>query len=323
MPAMKGSVRRAVLAAAWLVVAALLSLGAAGIVGAMAHQPGTASRAELTYVGDRAIEPGLAEAERLLDELSAEVAELSELGRGALGALTASNLAELEIAVANGEELALQIQDDTAFLRTSLQTLPGLGPQAELVLSPEIRRRHALALEALKATDGISADWSGLSSSAVAATRMAVLLVDHDKATGDAAIFGRRAKYKQALGKLTEADKILAEARTLRDGLAKTVDVATLTLWIDVNAEYDTALRKLYEAIVAGKGKVTDAVRHAFAAEKEARGHLPPDTRGLVVILSDIGRGGLNQAVIGIEKARGDLEAALGRLDTAEPSTAP
>jgi hypothetical protein len=40
-----------------------------------------------------------------------------------------------------------------------------------------------------------------------------------------------------------------------------------------------------------------------------------------VIILAEIGRGGLNQAVIGIEEARGQLQAAVDRLTAqAEPS---
>ena len=58
---------------------------------------------------------------------------------------------------------------------------------------------------------------------------------------------------------------------------------------------------------------MTDRVRDAFAAEQAARAQLPSDTRGLVVIMSDIARGGLNQAVIAIEEARGALSAALDR----------
>jgi hypothetical protein len=52
-------------------------------------------------------------------------------------------------------------------------------------------------------------------------------------------------------------------------------------------------------------------VRKAFAAEQAARRQLPSDTRALVVIMSDLARGGLNQAVIAIEEARGALAAAL------------
>jgi hypothetical protein len=56
---------------------------------------------------------------------------------------------------------------------------------------------------------------------------------------------------------------------------------------------------------------VTRAIREALAAEQEARDQLPEDTRGMVIIMSEIGRGGLNQAVIAIEQARGELDGAL------------
>jgi hypothetical protein len=321
MPGMKGLIRRAVLAAAWLLIVALLALGAAGIVGTMAHQPGSAARAELTYLGDQAIGPGLSTAEDGLNALSDEVTQLSELGREALGALATSDVETLQASVDDGERLALRIQAHSADLRRQLEALPGVGPQAELVLSPAVRQRHALALAALKATDGIAADWSGLSKSALAATRMTLLLTDHDRVTGEAAAAGRAGKYPAALAKLTESDAMIAEARQLRDSLASTVDVSTLTQWLDISADYDTALRRLYEAIVAAKGQVTREVRTAFDAEEAARERLPPDTRALVVILSDIGRGGLNQAVIGIEQARGELDAAIGLL-TSQPGGA-
>jgi hypothetical protein len=322
MPAMKGFVGRAAPTVAWLLIVALLSLGAAGIVGAMAHQPGTAARAELTYPGDRAIEPGLDAAEAGLIELSAEVTELSDAGRAALAALTTGDIATLESNVESGAQTALEVQVHGAELRAALESLPGTGPEAELTLSAETLRRYSLALAALATTDDIAADWSGLSAGALAATRVSALLTDHDKTTGEAAEAGRAGKYDDALAKLTESDAMIAESRRLRDALAATVDVTTLTQWLDLNAAYDTALRKLYDAIVAAKGKVTDAVKDAFAAERAARDRLPPDTRALVVILSDIGRGGLNQAVIGIEGARGELEAAIDVL-TAEPSPSP
>jgi hypothetical protein len=112
---------------------------------------------------------------------------------------------------------------------------------------------------------------------------------------------------------------MIVEGRGLRDNLAATVDVTTLTQWLDLNAEYDAALRNLYQSIIDSNGRVTAAVREAFAAEKTARDRLPSDTRGLAIILAEIGRGGLNQAVIGIEEARADLEAAVEQLG-AEPA---
>jgi stage V sporulation protein SpoVS len=55
-------------------------------------------------------------------------------------------------------------------------------------------------------------------------------------------------------------------------------------------------------------------VRRALSAVEAARASLPPDTRALVVILADVARGGLNQAVIAIEEARGRLAEAAGTV---------
>ncbi len=93
--------------------------------------------------------------------------------------------------------------------------------------------------------------------------------------------------------------------------LAARVDTTTLVQWLDLNAAYDAALRTLYETILAADGVVTDEVRAAAEAEQSARARLPRDTRALVVIMNDVAQGGLNQAVISIEEARGALAAEL------------
>ena len=91
----------------------------------------------------------------------------------------------------------------------------------------------------------------------------------------------------------------------MRAQLANTVDVSTLVEWIRRNGEYEEALRGLYKAVDASGGTQTAKVRDAMAAERKARRDLPQDARGLVVIMAEIGRGGLNGAVITIEEARG------------------
>jgi hypothetical protein len=311
---MKGPVGRAVLAIAWLLVAIVISLGAAGIVTGMAHAPGTPARAELTYAGDAAIEPGLAGIESELPALSGDLRRLSDLGRGALSALIAMDTETLDERVAEGERLALAIQLRANDLGARLDALPGIGPGAELTLAPEIRRRHGVVTAALASTDQIAPAWSRLATSALAATSVSVLLTDHDTSTAAAAADGRAGRYAEALAKLDESDALIERARGLRDNLAATVDVATLTTWLDLNADYDAALRTLYQAIVDADGRVTDEVRAAFDAEAEARERLPEDTRALVIILLDIAREGLNGAVIAIEEARGELDSAIGDL---------
>jgi hypothetical protein len=103
----------------------------------------------------------------------------------------------------------------------------------------------------------------------------------------------------------------MTRARALRDTLAKTVDVTTLDQWLDRNVAYDVALRKLYTSLRDSKGKVNKDVRDAIKGEQDAKARLPPDARGLILIMSDIGRGGMNDAVIAIEEARGKLGDAL------------
>jgi len=90
--------------------------------------------------------------------------------------------------------------------------------------------------------------------------------------------------------------------------------VSTLTQWIDRNAEYDAALARLYRATVAAKGKITQELKDAFKAELKAHDLLPSNTSGIVIILAEIGRGGLNEAVIGIEQTRARLQAAVDQL---------
>ena len=92
--------------------------------------------------------------------------------------------------------------------------------------------------------------------------------------------------------------------------------MTVLDQWLDRNAAYDRALRDLYTVIPKVGSRVTDAVRKAIAAEQAAKDRLPPDTRGLVVIMAEIGRGGMNGAVIAIEEAR----AQAHRRDRREPA---
>lgn len=317
---MSGTLARVALAAVWLLIAAVISVGAAGLVAAMANQPGTPARAELTLAGDTAAAPGLAAAQVELAALVGDVERLGELGRGALTALVAQDFDSLDAAVTDGEALARAIEVRSGGIREGLLLLPGSGPDEALIWSSETRERRDIALAAVGATGGLELAWSRLAAGATVANRLTVLLVEHDKVAGQAAASGRDRKYAAGLKTLARAQAMLDEARTLRDALANTVDVSTLTQWIDRNAEYDAALARLFRATVAAKGSITKELRDAFVAERKAHDLLPANTSGLVIILAEIGRGGLNQAVIAIEEARAELQAAVDRLADEEPA---
>jgi hypothetical protein len=314
--------RRVTLAIVWLLIAAVISVGAAGLVAAMAHQPGTPARAELTLDGDLAAAPGLAAAQEQLTELTGDVKQLGELGRGELAALVASDSTTLDSAVTDGETLARSIVIRSGQIREQLALLPGTGPNEELTWSPDTRAKRDVILQATQTTAGLDVLWLRLALGSLTATRLTKLLVDHDTVAGQAAALGRKAKYAAGLKQLTKADKIIADARALRDALTG-IDVTTLTQWLDRNAEYDLALRRLFEAVIKAKGRVTAQAKQAFIDERRAHDLLPANTSGLVIILAEIGRGGLNQAVIGIEEARGELDAAVDRLATPDASGEP
>jgi hypothetical protein len=307
---------KAALAVVWLLIVAVVSIGGAGLVAAMANQPATPARAELTFEGDTAAAASLDAAQADLTSLAADVERLGELGRGALAALVSSDFATLDTAVADGETLARSIDTRSGQIQEELRLVPGTGPTEALVWSPETAARRDIALVAVAATGGLEVSWARLAAGSTVANRLIVLLTGHDTTAGQAAKEYEGRKFAASLKTLATAQGMLAEARTYRDRLANTVDVSTLTLWIDRNDSYDAALARLIHATIDGKSKVTQELRDAFAAERRAHDLLPSNTTGLVIILGEIARGGLNQAVIGIEETRAKLQAAVDRLGT-------
>lgn len=309
---MRKLLQRTAAALVWLALVVVIALGAAGIVSGASQQPGTPARAELTYPGDRAVDASLATVSTHLVELADLVAALGVQARGALAALNGTETSTVEAAIAEGDRLVDEMLVRTAALRRELADVPYVGkPDAGLMVSDEIAGRHAALVAVLDGTDGLQAAWVRLTSGSVAAVQLGTLLAQHDQQVAEAARLGRSASYDDAMATLDDADATIAGARSLRNRLANTVDVTILDQWLDRNAAYDVALRNLYGAYSKVGGKVTAELRAAIAAEAIARRNLPPDTRGLVVIMAEIGRGGMNGAVIAIEEARGTLTSAI------------
>ena len=303
---------------AWFVCALLLSFGTAGIVSGMAHQPGTAARNELTWSADQRLLPGLTTAAADMGTLTQDVDALGDLGTRALLAVNDGATSQLVAAIDDGDTVLTEIETETTGLRAKLATLPGVGPGAEGRLGGTALRRYQTLTGALDATGGLSESWGRLTAASLGAMRLRTTLASHDQSTAAAAKLGTAGKYAQAITQLAESDRSIAEARNQRDAMAASVDVAILTQWIDRNAAYDRALRALYQVLRSAKSKVTPAVEKAYADEQAARALLPGDTRALIVIMSDVARGGLNQAIIGIEEAKGRLTDALDAFNAGD-----
>jgi hypothetical protein len=310
--------RRIGSALAWLALAAILALGGAGIATAANRPPLAGARPELTWTTDRALDPELEGAAGDLAALSDDVDGLGEIGRRALTALVDRDTAALSVAIDAGKSQLDLINEATAALRSRLQAIPGIGPDDPTRIGTELRLRYDRLVSALSATDGLDASWSALTRGSLAAIDLTTSLAEHDTQAAAAAKLGRSFKYKEALAVLDKADAALATSRGLRDRLSNTTDVTILSTWIDRNATFDAAVRKIWTLLAKSKGKITTAnrkaVEEAFAEYRTAQEALPPDSRALIVIMADVARGGLNQAVIGIEEARGRLSVAADAL---------
>jgi hypothetical protein len=311
--------RRPLIALAWFAIAVVIAAGSAGMASGLNHVPATGSRPELTWAGDRQASTALDAATAKLQTLSDAVDALGASSKTALVSLVAGDTEALTGALDKGTSQLAAVSAATADLRAALAAVPYTDAGAGLHVSAALIARYQRLAATPALTANLETDWTVLSARAMAASGVPALLAKHDQQTAAAAKQGEASHYQQALALLDAPDATLALARTMRDDLAKIADVTTLSSWIDRQAAYDAALRNLYRAMLASKGKVTKDVRTAFAAEEAAKAALPANTKGIAVIMGDIARGGLNQAVIDIEQARGALAAALA----AEPATQP
>ncbi len=310
------AVRSLLAALAWLVAVLAIALGAAGLVTAMDAPPAGRERPEFTVRGDAIVDPALDVIESELATLSADVDALGTQARGALASLVGSDMATVDGAITAGDGLMVQVTLRVATIRQALAEVPLIGtPQARYQVSSAVRDRYDRLRAAAAEVDGLDGAWARLTTGSVAASRLSTLLAAHDQAVLSAAGLGRDAKYQEAVKTLDDADAAIGDSRRLRDVLAKTVDVVVLDQWLDRNAGYDVALRGLYQALDDVGGRVTQAVRKAIDAERAAKERLPADSRGLILIMGEIGRGGMNGAVIAIEQARGRLADALTPAD--------
>jgi hypothetical protein len=297
----------------WLAAATAIALGTAGIVAGMdAPAADGSDRTGRTGRGDAVVGASLDEVEAQMRDLSGAIGSLYEQARVILASLASNEVEPVDTATAMGTALVADIEARTERIQEALDAVPIVGTQAaEYELSPATGERYASYLGGLASTRGVTEAWTRLTVASLSANRMSTLLAAHDEAVVAAAAEGRKAAYDRALEHLDGADAAIADARTLRDSLAATVDVTTLDEWLDRSGAYDVALRALYVAVRRADGRITDAVRAAMAKEQAAKARLPPDTRSLVLIMSDIGRGGMNASAIEIEQAHADLEEAL------------
>ncbi len=303
----------------WVAVAAVLALGGAGLVGQLWHPAGGPDRAELTYLGDAVMTTVLDSSEAEVLDVAAEVDALADEARIALATVAASDLEALEASLGRGSVRASAIDVAVATLRERLRSLPGDEPDAALQYRNAVILRRAALLAAVEAADGLAGQWSAVRARSTDLAALLARIEDHDMTVLAAAAAGRERRYADAIVLLATAREILTEIHERRTKLVAGTETTVLDEWIERNLAYDVALTTLYDALLDSGGQNTVRVQSALREERIAREQLPPDNRAIVVIVSEVARGGLNQAVLAIEETRGRIDTALSEAEDEDP----
>jgi hypothetical protein len=298
----------------FLLLSAILALGGAGLVGQLSHPPGDARRAELTYTADEQLKGQLDGLASQVQGVSTIVDSLAADARAALTAVAAADGDALKTALDRGTERATAAQSTVAQIRSSLAGLPGEGHDATAVYSNDILVRRAALLAALDSVGGLGPLWDSVTARADDAATLILAIRTHDTTVASAATQGVAAKYAAALDLLTQASATLDQIVQLRRQIVAGSDATVLDEWIGVHQAYDTALANLYKALKKSGGVRNPVVDADYQAVQQAQANLPADNRQIVVIVAEVAQGGLSQAVIAIDDARGRIEQALGSV---------
>jgi hypothetical protein len=297
---------------AWTIVFTAFAVGGAGLIGESFHAPGSLARAELTYAGDSALAVRLDVATTQLQAVSANVDDLATDAKTALEEVASSDPTRLRDALLHGGQTATMIALQARDLKESLAGLPGDGPDAVLEYSNPTLVRRASIIAALDAATSVASLWQSVTGGAANASHLIDLIDEHDQTVLAAAAKGRTHLYRDGATILTSALDTIAQVQQLRTALIAGGSDTVLDEWIQRTSNYDKALQALYLGLDESKGKVTLKVQGLRRDEQAAFSQLPPDRRTIVVIVSEVARGGLTQAILAIDDAHGRIDDALG-----------
>jgi len=304
---------------AWVGLAAVLSLGSAGIVAATAQSPANDSRPELTYGADQALSSRLDAGIRSLAILNQDVTALGDIARKLLANLSQVNQVGLSTQYQKGNVAVASIDSGAAALGARLECQPLAKRQdAELArtYSQGMIDRWRQVCAALDSVAPLAEDWASMQNGSKVAMQVAADINAHDQAAQDALQFatqGPQGRYPDALARLAAASVSLADAQRIATELSKVGDVSTLNEWLSRTKTMDDALALLWQTMIDTKGKVTVQVTAALKAVGDAKAMLPDDNSILAVVLYEMA-GNLTADGISIEKAKGQLAAALADI---------
>ena len=316
------SVGRTLRRIAWLMVAAVIALGGAGLV-AGASLPPTA-RPELTVRGDARMAPGLAALDTGLTAVDGHLGQLVGTGEQVLVDLTGMTSgtvapAQISADLQQGDDQLLTIDEQAQALQATYAQLPYDASSDHI--SGRTKGRLAAIRQALDLLSPVTADWQAVSIHASVTSKLFSLMAQFVSAAGEAVLDANnkdatgQAKapdLKGALAALSQADTFLAQADTIRGQLAATTDMGTYDQWVALHRAYEAALRHYLQVhLTTNDVRILTPLYNAQAAAEE---QLPRTTAPLVAILGDLEATGLTDGVAAIKRVQTSLEQ-LARVD--------
>jgi len=301
MPPVSSGLRTAV----WLGLVATFAVAAAGLIVALDHPATDAGRPELTALGDRRFGEAVAPARDALARLAADLDTVAAAARNASRGLRALDTQVAREAIADGDAAVVAAglaADDLGRARDDLiATIDGAR------LSSANQQRLAASADAIGAAVKVTGPWAALAGGVSGAGLVLDAIARHDDKVFEATTLARRERYADALAALDSADPELAGVGALRDRVAERAPVPTLDAWMVRAADYDAALRRLYELLEASGGQATVETQAALAGVRAAQAALPAESDAFVIIVTEVAEPGLTDALVAIERARGTV----------------
>ena len=294
----------------WVAIVVVIALGAAGLVAALDHPPGSAGRPELTGRRRRRGHARSSTRPRRISRPSPTRSRRSGPRHGARWPpSTAPTRPPSRRRSQQGDRLVSAI-DHAHGQRCAARspTCPYVGtPEAGLTVSDAVVARHARAASRRSTRPTASTlAWARLTSRVGRRQpAMSRLLAEHDRLVVAAAEQRPQCQVRRRRSRSSTRPR----RRSRRPGRCATSWPRRSTSRSSTSGSTERRLRRRAAEPVHGplEGRHARSPRRRarrVAAEAEARAQLPPDTRGLVIIMAEIGRGGMNRAVIAIEEAR-------------------
>lgn len=303
------------------VLAVVLAFGGAGLVGQLTHPPGDARRAELTWTADQALGARLADVSSRLQGIGSLVDDLDADAKAALIAVSSGDATGLATVLARGADRASSIDATVTQLRTTMAALPGGQPSDTTRYSNAILVQRAGLAAALVTVGTLSDEWTRVAARSTDAASLIVAIRTHDSTLASAAAAGVKAQYDTAISLCNASLALLDQITAMRKSFVQPDQTTILDDWIARHLRYDNALLALYQALKTSGGVRNVDVDAAYREEVAALNQLPSDNREIVVIIAQVSQGGLNDAVLAIEFARSQIDAAIAQAQASpQPS---